>query len=254
MIACYHAIDPRWSGSPLALRPEVFAAQCAWLARSRRVLDLHDAVDRLDRRGRLPRGLAAITFDDGLACLREHALPILLRHELPATVFLVSRTLADGGHPVDWVDTPPPYSLATLTRDDVLEMQEHGITFGSHTLTHADLPSLEEGECVRDLTESRRELEELLGRPVPLLAYPRGRHSETVRRAARAAGYSHAFSLPQGREPVGAYAVPRVGVYPANGALDFRIKAHPRYLGMRMSPARDLPGGVRADRRRREAA
>jgi peptidoglycan/xylan/chitin deacetylase (PgdA/CDA1 family) len=233
-ILCYHSVQPRWN-SPLSVEPETFAWQAAWLRRSRRVLPLCDALDRLDATGRLPRGEAALTFDDGFAALHEHAMPILARQQLPATVFLVAQTLTPEGQAVDWVDTPGTEPLSTLTLDQVLEMQDAGVDFQSHSWAHLDLTQLSEAECVRDLRESRELLSDLLGRPVPLLAYPRGRHTPHVRRAAKRAGYSHAFSLPeQGEEPED-YAVPRVGIFHGNSPLTVRIKTSRPYLPLRTS-------------------
>ena len=90
----------------------------------------------------------------------------------------------------------------------------------------------------------------MLGRPVRLLAYPRGRHAPHVRDAARKAGYTHAFALPEGPEPVGPYSLPRVGLYRHNGVRDLRVKLTPGYLAVRSGRAfraarrasRALPG------------
>lgn len=235
-ILCYHSVDPRWE-SPMAVTPETFAAHAAWLRRHRQVLDLRDAVPRLDATGRLPRGTAALTFDDGYAELHEHLLPVLLRERLPATVFLVAQTLAPGGRPVDWVDTPGTEPLRTLTLDQVLEMQDAGVAFESHSWAHTDLTTLSEEACERDLRDSRELLSDLLGRHVTQLAYPRGRHNPTVRRAARDAGYDHAFALPESREQTGAYAVPRVGVHRGNGTAVLAVKDTRPYLAVRTAPA-----------------
>lgn len=234
-ILCYHSVEAGWS-SPLAIPPEAFARHAAWLAMHRRVVPLHRAAEMSDASGRLPARTAALTFDDGFESLFEHALPVLVRHRLPATVFLVAETLTAGGRAVDWVDDPPPHPIRTLGREEVLEMQDAGVAFGSHSYSHRDLTSLSEEECERDLRESRLVLEELLGRPVPFLAYPRGRHDEHVRRAAARAGFTHAFALPEGLEPVGPMAVPRVGIYPGNGLLTLRAKASRWYLPVRTSP------------------
>jgi peptidoglycan/xylan/chitin deacetylase (PgdA/CDA1 family) len=233
-ILCYHAVQPHWT-SPLAITPEAFERQAAWLARWRRVVPLDVAVDRLSGRGRLPRGNVALTFDDGFTSLHEHALPILLRHRLPATVFLVAETLTPAGRPVDWVDTPPPYPLTTLSLDQVLEMQEAGVEFASHSYSHHDLTALAPDECLRDLRASRELLEDLLARPVPYLAYPRGRNNAAVRQAAAKAGYRRSFTLPQAHEPTdSAQGVPRVGVWPGNSQATLAVKTEPAYLGVRM--------------------
>jgi hypothetical protein len=58
-----------------------------------------------------------------------------------------------------------------------------------------------------------------------------------VRRAAARAGFTHGFSLPVSREPVGPLAVPRVGVYRGNGLLTLRAKASRGYLRWRTAPA-----------------
>ena len=235
-ILCYHSVQPGWN-SPLAVEPDVFAWQAAWLRRKRQVLPLSEALPRLDASGRLPRGEAVLTFDDGFAALHEHALPVLTREKLPATVFLVAQTLTPAGQPVDWVDTAGTEKLSTLTVEQVLEMQDAGVDFQSHSWAHRDLTRLSEAECVRDLRESRELLSDLLRRPVTLLAYPRGRHAPHVRRAAALAGYSHAFALPQRTEEPEDYAVPRVGIFHGNGPLTMRIKSARGYLPVRTSPA-----------------
>jgi peptidoglycan/xylan/chitin deacetylase (PgdA/CDA1 family) len=233
-ILCYHSVEPEWE-SPLAVRPEAFAQQAAWLCRSRQVLPIQDALPRLDARGRLPRGTVALTFDDGFAALHEHVLPVLARENLPATVFLVAQTLTPAGRPVDWVDTPGTTPLTTLTLDQVREMQDAGVDFQSHSWAHHDLTGLSWEDCVRDLRQSREFLSDLLGRQVTLLAYPRGLHDADVRRAAAAAGYSHAFALPETAEEPGVFAVPRVGVYRGNGMVSVRVKAARHYLRVRTS-------------------
>ncbi len=231
-ILCYHSVDPAWE-SPLSARPEEFAEQADWLAKRRTVLPLAAAIPRLDSRGRLPRGEAVLTFDDGFSGVREHALPLIRRHGMPITVFLVAQTLTDEGLRTHWVRTPPPWPLTTLTVDEVLEMQELGVDFQSHSWAHQDLPELDPEACARDLVRSREFLEDLLHAPVPYLAYPRGLHDEGVRRAARAAGYTHAFALPEGPEEPGDFAVPRVGIHRGNSTRTLAVKSSRRYLAVR---------------------
>lgn len=235
-ILCYHSVDPAWE-SPLAVRPSEFEAHCRWLARHRTVVPLGEAVTRLDRGGRLPRRLAAITFDDGFTGVLEHGLPVLADLGLPATVFLVAQTLTDEGLGPHWVRTPPSWPVTTLTRDQVLQMQEQGVDFQSHSWAHLDLVDLGYAACVDDLRRSKELLEDVLGRRVSQLAYPRGLHDPDVRRAAEKAGYSHAYSLPERRERPGPYAVPRVGVNRGNGVGVLAAKSTRSYLGLRNGAA-----------------
>jgi peptidoglycan/xylan/chitin deacetylase (PgdA/CDA1 family) len=231
-ILCYHSVQSHWT-SPLAVEPADFERQCRWIARRRHVVPLREAIPRLDRTGRLPRGVAAMTFDDGFAALYDHAFPVLTRHRLPATVFLVAQTLTPQGRAVDWVDTPPPYPLVTLSLDQVLDMQAGGVEFQSHSFAHHTLTELGFAECVRDLQHSREFLSDVLGRHVTLLAYPRGRHDAGVRQAAQRAGYDNAFALPEHPEVPGPFAIPRVGVYQRNGMAAVKVKASRPYLRVR---------------------
>lgn len=231
-ILCYHAVEPGWNAA-LAVPPARFLEHCLWLSRHKVVLPVDEAISRMTRRGLLPRGCTALTFDDGFQSLHEHAFPVLLRHRLPATVFLVAETLTPGGKAVDWVDDPPPYPMRTLTAEQVVEMQEAGVRFESHSQAHVDLTTLGFDECVRDLRTSRELLESVLGHAVRLLAYPRGRHDDRVRAAAERAGYTHALALPEGPEPVGPFSIPRVGVNHGNTTAHLRIKTSRPYLPLR---------------------
>jgi len=201
--------------------------------------------------------VVALTFDDGFSDMYTEALPVLTREKLPATMFLVAQTLTPTGQAVDWVHAPGKEPLSTLTLDQVLEMQDAGIEFESHSWAHRDLVDLTMDECVRDLRDSRELLSDLLGRAVSLLAYPRGLHDAQVRRAAERAGYSHALALPVAPEEPGRYAIPRVGIYRGNGQLTLRVKAARPYLRLRTSPGvtrstrhvKRLASGLRSARR-----
>jgi peptidoglycan/xylan/chitin deacetylase (PgdA/CDA1 family) len=71
------------------------------------------------------------------------------------------------------------------------------IDIGAHTVTHARLSSLPPEQQCREITESKRALEERLGHPVASFSYPFGNHADytadTVR-LVREAGFDHACS------------------------------------------------------------
>lgn len=235
MILCYHDVDPEWR-SPLAVTPDEFRRQCEWLAEHRTVVSLTDLIPFLDDRMLPPRGLVALTFDDGFRGVHEHALPVLEEHGWTATVFLVSSTLRRSSpRPVDWVDGEVPGARHALSRSQVEELSKAGIDLQSHGATHRVLTHLDVDECREDLAQSKKELEEALERPVDKLAYPKGRHNASVRRAAGEVGFRWAFTLPEASEHVDSLAVPRVGVFPGNGPTTLRMKTRPSYLAFRHS-------------------
>ena len=237
-ILCYHSIDPDWL-SPLSVPTEIFAAQASWLARQQRLVPLERAVEIAGRSGRLPGSATALTFDDGYAGTHRNAVPILRRLGLPATMFVVSGSLDGTVRPAEWVERADlgDRDVEVVDVEGLRELADAGWSFGSHSHRHLDLTELSEEECRRDLATSREALEDLLHRPVPWLAYPRGRHAAHVRRAAARAGYTHAFGLPETPERPGPLAIPRVGIYRGDGVASMRAKLSRWYLPLRTGPA-----------------
>src|SRR5262245_23474660 len=204
----------------------------------------------MDRRGGLPAGIASITFDDGFVSTHEHAMPILARHKLPATIFVVAGTLAGNGVVMDWVkDAAVP--RRALSAGQILELVEAGFEIGSHSDTHRDLSTLHERDMVADLRRSREVLEDLIGRSVTMLAYPGGRHDERVRRAARSVGFEHSFAMSDSdlpnRPPD---AIPRVGIYRGDGTGILFAKTSPWLWRMRNRPLEPIIARLAGWRRR----
>lgn len=85
-----------------------------------------------------------------------------------------------------------------LTWEQVRAMRREGIEFGAHTVSHPILTRIPLEQVRRELTESRRKIEQETGQPVLALAYPNGQAgdvSPAVVEAAREAGFSLAFTL-----------------------------------------------------------
>ncbi len=74
----------------LAVAPEDFDRQCAYLARHYRVVSLDDMVAAFSGGPPLPPRAVALTFDDGYLDNHSHALPILARHGLTATFYVTT--------------------------------------------------------------------------------------------------------------------------------------------------------------------
>src|SRR5262245_22787137 len=94
-ILSFHRINDE--GDPFfpSLSTEVFARQMAFVARAYVVLTVEELAERM-RQNAVPRNALAITFDDGYRDNLTHAAPILARHGLPATVFVVTGSMESG--------------------------------------------------------------------------------------------------------------------------------------------------------------
>jgi peptidoglycan/xylan/chitin deacetylase (PgdA/CDA1 family) len=86
----YHRIaTPETDPWQLAVSPSHFAEHLAVVRRHGRALLVRD-LSRALAAGRVPRRAIVITFDDGYADNFHHALPLLERHDVPATLFVAA--------------------------------------------------------------------------------------------------------------------------------------------------------------------
>src|SRR5512135_163141 len=155
-----------------------------------------------------------LTFDDGFLGVYEHAFPLLSRMGWPATVFLVSDLI---GKTDEWTEheNPSGRSYPLLGRREIEELARGGFSIHSHSRSHPDLRRLSRQAMIEELSGARRDLEDLLGRPIPYLAYPFGWYNESVIEAVKASGYAAAFSVQPGfnRRDVDPYRIRRLDVY-----------------------------------------
>jgi peptidoglycan/xylan/chitin deacetylase (PgdA/CDA1 family) len=85
-----------------------------------------------------------------------------------------------------------------LSWEQILEMASAGVEFGSHTVDHPILATLDTAALHTEINESKRRIEESLERPCYAFAYPNGSaadYGQREMRALRAAGYRCALSL-----------------------------------------------------------
>lgn len=81
------------------------------------------------------------------------------------------------------------YGDSGLSWEQVREMSDWGIEFGSHAVTHPVLTRLDDEALDRELVESRRTIEARTGKTCQVLAYPVGAFEPRVVSATQRAGY-----------------------------------------------------------------
>lgn len=88
-----------------------------------------------------------------------------------------------------------------LSWDQIREMHRAGVSFGSHTLSHPVVSQLGPEDLHRELSESKRIMEDRLGAPVTDFAYPFGKSADCGPHAASAlarCGYRLAVTTTEG--------------------------------------------------------
>ena len=197
----------------LTVSPANFEAQVKFLVENGYSVLLASEVERAVVEGHeLPQKAVCITLDDGYKDNFEQAFPILLRYKVPATIFLVTNNFGRANR---------------LSWDDVLQMRrEAGFEYGSHSVHHYDLTTLDQDQLDFELTESKRLIELRIQDSVTSIAYPAGSYNEFVKERARAAGYSAAWKKGGGLVTPGEdmLMLPRVRVSGRTSLADFRRK------------------------------
>ena len=109
-------------------------------------------------------------------------------------------------------ESRPEFRL--LSWDQVREMRAHGVTFGSHTVRHSILTTLDDGELETELVASKNAVSRTLGTHCEAFAFPNGDFDERTVTAVRRAGYRIACTQRFGQNRPGCdlLALRRIGV------------------------------------------
>jgi peptidoglycan/xylan/chitin deacetylase (PgdA/CDA1 family) len=134
-------------------------------------VDVAAALDGLSDPAALPERSALVTFDDAYRSVRDLGLPVLRELGVPGVVF-VPAALVGGTSSFDAGVSEPIEPLCTW--DELRELEAGGVSVQSHGLDHVALRKLEGDALERELSGSKLRLEEELGTPVELFAFPYG--------------------------------------------------------------------------------
>ncbi|MEQ1932554.1 MAG: polysaccharide deacetylase family protein [Fimbriimonadaceae bacterium] len=218
------------AGSPLTrdltVSPADFEAQVTYLTENGfSILSVYDVQKALLAEGELPRKAVVITMDDGYRDNFEQAFPILKRHGVSATVFVVTSVVGDSKH---------------LSWPQINELGAAAWSFGSHSVSHPDLTSLNELLLKAELGDSKRKLEEHTGTPITTIAYPSGRFDAKVVSETQQAGYLTGWNKGGGPVRPGddPYRLPRVRVHGRTTLADFKRKVWSGIWTMKLSSPR----------------
>jgi peptidoglycan/xylan/chitin deacetylase (PgdA/CDA1 family) len=191
-ILMYHRIDVLRPTLPaitraLTVAPGDFASQMRWLAaHGFHTITQEQLFAALEHGRRLPARPVMITFDDGYRDVWLNAAPVMRALRMHGTAYVITNRVS-GSDPFDF-----------LSWKQLNDLQRDRIEIGSHTVDHAELPTLSGPAALQELIHSRHVLELHLHHPVQWFAYPAGRFDARTEALVRQAGYVLAVTTQPG--------------------------------------------------------
>ncbi|MFD0871427.1 MULTISPECIES: polysaccharide deacetylase family protein [Paenibacillus] len=198
-----------------------------------RIISMEDFVEFILNQKPIPANAVVITFDDGYENFYTHAYPILQKHGVTASNFIIGI----------YSDTYYPDAEPHLTWEQMKELKQNGMGIYSHTynlhrtantgtdrvesaLTHKLF--LEQKERLEtddefkrriksDLEFMNRRIADELGEQTPLLAFPYGEYTDLTVELAEEAGIPIFFTT-------------REGINSSTDKLVYRINAGEPYM------------------------
>lgn len=181
---------------------------------------------------------ASLTFDDGYRDFCLNAFPVLKRHNIKATVFIVTGAV-DKESPLAQLfpqgfAPSGPYDESDwhLNTAQLKELSDYGIELGGHTHRHIKLTGRSDAEITDELTASSKVIKDITGQAPVSFCYPQGFFDEHLWPLMGKAGYKYAAcsynskgvtadtrKLLSFKNP---YALPRI--YPSKGGFRFLVQ------------------------------
>ena len=231
--------------------PKLFETILKWYRKHHyRIISLQELTNLLDKRQKPGERVAFISFDDGKRTNLQ-LLPLCEKYQTPITLFVATEPLVSGNYWWEYVTEKYGRSAmltfkkkpeaefyeelgkvkegmtlerTSMTVDELKSFAAHPlVTIQSHTVNHPILTNLSDTTLRMELTESKRQLEELIGKTIDVFSYPNGNVGQREIDALKAAGYHYAFTTQVSDfdiEKSNPYLLPRMALYKDGGKYD----------------------------------
>lgn len=162
--------------------PAVLDAQLSGLAKANyNTIFVRDVPGIIAHPETLAPKTIVLTFDDGYADFYTGAFPVLKKHKMKATIYVMANFINRAGY---------------LTDKEIKDLIASGLVeIGSHTLDHPDLRAMKKDIAKKEIFDNKTRLEKEFGIPVPSFAYPYGGFSKETIQLVKEAGYTSAVSV-----------------------------------------------------------
>ena len=181
-----------------------------------RVIPLSQVQAFLRGEAAIPRRSVVLTIDDGYRSVYQIAYPVLKKYNYPATIFIYSDYIGNGG----------------LTWSQMQEMEASGlISFQSHSKTHDNLTlrlpveSMDDykARLVDEVRVPSEKLNQRMRHPTWSFAYPFGSVNQKVVDELKRSGYQMGVTVDRGANPFFTYpyTLRRIMIYESDGMPEF---------------------------------
>ena len=145
-----------------------------------------------------------ITFDDGNVSDIRCAMPLLVRHGMKATFFVIAARVGQAGF---------------LSPSDLVEMKRCGMEIGSHGMVHKPWRKLDVEATKEEIYSAKARIEDLLGCEIHEAACPFGVYDRRSISALKNAGFKTVYTSDKGPAFSGAWLQARNTIHEAD-AID----------------------------------
>jgi peptidoglycan/xylan/chitin deacetylase (PgdA/CDA1 family) len=178
-----------------------------------------------------PKGAVWLSFDDGWKDNIINVIPLAQEYDIPVTIFIYTSAIETGAFWWKKLDKyadrlPEEYRgfskvsrlsedsrkhvLQLMDRMDVFDSLERDamtleelkqisaipqVTIGSHTVTHPLFENCNNDQIDKELGESKKKLEDWIGKPVKAFAYPGGSFTREIKPLLKKHGYELAATI-----------------------------------------------------------
>ena len=201
------------------VKPKDFEKQMNWFYKNNWKSFTISELVKLDE---IPKKSFVVTFDDGFEDNFLNAFPILKKYNFKATIYLVPNQKTN-----HWEEKNTSVLSNLLNNEQILQMQNSGlIEFGSHTLSHVNLSTINDEQLLNELKKSKEEVEKITNQECEAFAYPYGKFDDNIVNSVKKVGYKNATVVKRGlfKKDDDVFTIKRVGILGTESFFDFLLK------------------------------
>ena len=226
-MVCNHLPKNMSKFNRLRVKPSQFEKQLIWLKKHGFQSYTMSELVKLES---IPEKTVVITFDDGYKDNFTNAFPLLKKYNFKATIYVVlNRFLQNWATDKDLNQASEELNSENmLSNTQIKEMLNSNlIEIGSHTLDHVNLPKISEDEKLKQIKESKEQIEKTFNINCNSFAYPFGFFDNESVKMVEACCYTNAVTTINGvfnKSKDSIFKIPRILISGRQGIFAFILK------------------------------